>query len=218
MNVCVSAGFVKRVTGHGFTKPRASLRNRSTGAYSRGMTLIRREEHTVLEAREWAEGGQLFAILDACDTPSVVEKVKELGEARAVSLYRGTAEEEFESIAPYLVVVDTAVFDWITETLWAEPWGVFVRSAATLEQLRTHFRKFLLVEGPDGEEWYFRFYDPRVLATYLETCTERELGEFLGVVEGFGVVDPESYCIVTLARVPNASTPFRSDAADRASI
>ena len=84
---------------------------------------MRREEQTVLEAREWAERGELYAILDACDTPSVVEKVKELGDERAVSLYRGTAEEEFESIAPYLVVVDTAVFDWIAETLWAEPWG-----------------------------------------------------------------------------------------------
>jgi hypothetical protein len=164
------------------------------------MTLLRRTEHTVREAREWAESGELYAILDACDAPLVVEKVKELGEERAVSLYRGTAEEEFESIAPYLVVVDAAVFDWIVETLWPEPWGVFVRATSTLDQLRTHFRKFLLVEGPEGEEWYFRFYDPRVLGTYLDTCTADEVVDFWGPISQFGIVQSEEDQLTMLSR------------------
>ena len=55
----------------------------------------------------------------------------------------------------------------------------------------TNFRKFLSVEGPEGEEWYFRYYDPRVLGTYLETCTAGELQNFFGPVEGFEVVEGE---------------------------
>jgi Domain of unknown function (DUF4123) len=155
---------------------------------------------TVQEARGWAETGHLFAILDACDTPSVVEKVKELGDQRAVSLYRGSAEEYLESIAPYLVVVDTELFDWINGTLWSEPWGVFAISDSSLAALRTHFRKFLLVESPAGEEWYFRYYDPRVLARYLPTCTETELNEFFGSVSTFAVTTAEAGPLMRIAR------------------
>ncbi len=163
------------------------------------MTLSRRP-YSVLEARSWCERGRLYAILDACDTPSVLEKVRELGDERAISLYRGTADEMYEAIAPYLVAVDPALFDWITETLWAEPWGIFVRSPSDLAELRTHFRKFLLVDGPTGEQWYFRYYDPRVLRTYLPTCTPDELAEFYGPVSEFGVVDAETYGVEGLSR------------------
>lgn len=157
---------------------------------------------SVLEAREWAEAGQLFAILDACDTPVVLEKAKALGEQRAVSLYRGGPGEELEAIAPYLVSVDANVFDWITETLWSEPWGFFARCPSDLESLRTHFRRFLMVESPEGEEWYFRYYDPRVLDRYLPTCTEGELADFFGPIASFALTDLESYGVKLINRGP----------------
>lgn len=160
---------------------------------------IRRVLHTTAEARAWADSGELFAILDACDTPSVVAKVHELGDERAVSLYRGMAEEVFESIAPYLVAVDAAMFDWIVDTLWSEPWGVFVQSTVELNALRTHFRKFLIVESPVGENWYFRYYDPRVLVAYLSTCTDAELGHFFGPVDGLALVDENSTAVARMA-------------------
>ena len=157
------------------------------------MTTLRHKVVTVLEARGWAEAKGLYAILDACDTPAVLDKVKKLGAARAVSLYQGHAEEALEGIAPYLVSVDPELFDWIAETLWSDPWGIFARSKGDSETLRKHFRKFLLVESPEDEEWYFRYYDPRVLDTYLPTCTEDELTDFFGPVTMFAITDPESY-------------------------
>lgn len=147
---------------------------------------------SVFEVRALARAGTLFAILDACDAPAVPPKVESLGDARGVSLYKGTAEERYADLAPYLVAVDDDVLDWILTTLWSEPWGVFAQSAASLEDLRTHFRKFLIARGPNGEEWYFRFYDPRVLAKYLPTCTEPELREFFGPVTAYGATDPDA--------------------------
>ncbi|MCC2670097.1 MAG: hypothetical protein K0Q72_2568 [Armatimonadetes bacterium] len=147
-----------------------------------------------------ARRGRLYAILDACDQPLVPEKVWELGEERAVSLYRDEAELEFWDIAPYLVRVDLELLDWVYEHLWREPWGIFVTSGAGLPVLRTHFRHFLLVKDPDGDEMYFRFYDPRVLPAYLDSCTAEERGVFFGPVEAFAAENPRTGHVQHLAR------------------
>ena len=142
--------------------------------------------------RQTARQLRLWAILDACDEPSVRPQVEALGDERAVSLYKGSAEERHADIAPYLVGVDDDMLDWILTTLWGDPWGIFVQSTASLDELRSHFRKFLVVRGPNGEEWYFRWYDPRVLEKYLPTCTDEELRAFFGPVTSYGVSDPSA--------------------------
>jgi hypothetical protein len=159
---------------------------------ARGASLLHTEPAPILGVRQVAREGNLMAILDACDAPGVPPKVGSLGESRGVSLYRGTSEERYADIAPYLVAVDDDLLDWILTTLWADPWGIFVHTTASLDELRTHLRKFLLVTGPNGEEWYFRFYDPRVLTKYLPTCTETELRDLFGPVTAYGVADPDA--------------------------
>jgi len=131
-----------------------------------------------------AAPGALYAILDACDEPCVPEKVRELGD-RAVSLYRGAAEQDYVAIAPYLAIVDEDLLSWIVNQLWAKPWGVLVVAPVDLASLRKHFRRFLIVEDPDGKQMYFRFYDPRVLPMYLATCLPSEVKEFFGPVHSF---------------------------------
>ena len=161
------------------------------------------EPASLFDVRQVAAAGQLFAILDACDAPLVPPKVGELGDSRGVSLYRGEAEERFADIAPYLVAVDESMLTWILETLWREHWGVLIVSDASLADLRTHFRKFLTVSSPAGESWYFRFYDPRVLEKYLQSCSESELRSFVGPVRSFGVTDSATRGVRWLRR----STP-----------
>jgi hypothetical protein len=107
-----------------------------------------------------------------------------------VSLYQGTAEEGLEAIAPYLVPVDVALFDWILEALLPEPWGIFARSECDLATLQSHFCNLLTAESPDGERWYFRYYDPRVMERYLPTCTDAELVDLFGPVSELAIIDP----------------------------
>ena len=147
-----------------------------------------------------AERGALYAVLDACDEPRVPPLVRELGPALAVSLYRGAAGADLAAIAPYLVQVTPRVLRWIGETIWTDPWGIFAVSDAPLEELRTHFRKFLLVEAPDGDEWYFRFYDPRVLAKFLPTCDATQLVAFFGPVTRFAWTDLDTYGVTIAAQ------------------
>jgi hypothetical protein len=135
-------------------------------------------------------GYNLYVILDACDAPAVPEKVRRLGDGLAGSLYNGTAREDYWAIAPYLCKADPALLRWILETLWHEPWGIAVVSTADLAAVRAHLRRFLIVQSPGGEHWYFRFYDPRVLPVFLESSNEAELREFFGPVQAYAVHKP----------------------------
>src|SRR5689334_20467389 len=77
---------------------------------------------TIDELRRFAEAGYLYAVIDACDAPAVPEKAKKLGEEFAVSLFKGSAEEDYWAVAPYLFKVLPETLDWIVATLWKEPW------------------------------------------------------------------------------------------------
>jgi hypothetical protein len=46
---------------------------------------------------------------------------------------------------------------------------------------------FLIVEDPDGEEMYFRFYDPRVLRKFLPVCSTLRVAPALRSIETYGV-------------------------------
>lgn len=149
-----------------------------------------------------AATGRLYAILDACGAPVVAARMELMAKERASSLYRGTAEEDYWAIAPYLVSVDLEFLAWIYETLWSEAWGIFVVAEAPLETLRKHFRRFLKVLDPDGEQMYFRFYDPRVLKTFLPTCSAHELQDFFGPIQVYGIPDPASRDVLLLDHRP----------------
>ena len=146
---------------------------------------------TLADLKRPAAEGRLSAILDCCDAPDLYAKVCELGEERAICLYRGELDPEIAAEAPYLVRADPELIDWLHANVWKTPWGIFAISDAGPRVLRKHFRRFLIVQDEVDEAVYFRYYDPRVLAIYLPTCTEAELDTFLGPVLAFSVADPQ---------------------------
>ena len=65
---------------------------------------------------------------------------------------------------------------------WSHSWGVYLHADGKLEDVRHHLRRFLLVKHPQGKPVYFRFYDPRVLRVYLQTCTSDEITQVFGPI------------------------------------
>jgi hypothetical protein len=147
-------------------------------------------ETTLAELEKLASSGYVYVVLDACDAPAVPEKVRDMGTDRAMSLYNGTAQEEYWAIAPYLCKADTELLEWIKQSLWADAWGIVAISKADFAAVRAHFRKFLMVQSPEGEYWHFRFYDPRVLPVFLESSTAEEARELFGPIQAFAVAEP----------------------------
>ena len=103
------------------------------------------------------------------------------------SLYRGSAEEYLEGVAPFLftITANTPFASWYFQEGWSQSWGTLIFSNDTFEHIHFHFRKFLMIKTEDDQQLYFRFYDPRVLRIFLPTCDEKQLKEFFGPVEQF---------------------------------
>lgn len=139
----------------------------------------------------------LFCLLDAAHGRDVfeiiqAEKAKTIP-TRIQCLYDGASAGELAAHAPYLVEFSrgSALLDCLLDKGWGESWASYLTTRSSFEELRRHFRKFLLVRLDNNEEAYFRFYDPRVLSEFLPTCNEAELAEFFGPVEAWFVEQKE---------------------------
>ena len=128
----------------------------------------------------------LFAVLDAARDPQVLAFLQSAGQPYQ-SLYEGPKGEELAQFAPYLLELPAGspALETLVREGWGASWGIFVRSRAGFADVRRHFRHFLLVKTEDGREFYFRFYDPRVLRAFLPTCTPQQVAEFFGPVTSY---------------------------------
>lgn len=125
---------------------------------------------------------RVYAILDGASIRNLLQTLEE-NQADYVCLYRGELDPELAETAPYLIMLapNTALTEWVLNGFGAH-WGVFAVSKSDMREMRKHFRKFLMVYDPDGKPLYFRYYDPRVLRTYLPTCNREETQTVFGPV------------------------------------
>ena len=133
-------------------------------------------------ANRLAAENRLFAILDAVDIPAIPQLAQQYGFERALSLYVGMHPPQHWPVGPYLFRADATLVDWLAAHLKQHPWGIFVvpqEADMTVQNLFAHFRKFVIVKMGD-EQAYLRFYDPRVLAQYVQRAPEPKLAEFFG--------------------------------------
>lgn len=132
----------------------------------------------------------LYVLLDAAIEPDVLKILYESKEERQ-SLYEGVKGAQLAHFAPYLVRLprESSLLEVLVHRGWGKSWGVYLTCDKSLDELRTHFRHFLLVTAPDGKQLYFRFYDPRVLRIYLPSCLPEEINHFFGRVRHYVMED-----------------------------
>lgn len=133
-----------------------------------------------------------YAVIDGAACEDLLRKLFEHS-PEYCCLYAGELEPDVEEVAPYLVKLNQVhpFTTWLLETIGTKPWGIFCRADADLRTMRKHFRQFLMVKGPDGENLYFRYYDPRVLGKFLQTCHSEELQEIFGPADLYACHDDE---------------------------
>ena len=127
-----------------------------------------------------------FAVLDGASIRDLLPQLAEYKPEHAC-LYRGEIAPDLAECAPYLVRLElNAPFTtWLLAEGWGNHWGIFATSNASFNTVRIHFRKFLIVRGPQGKRLYFRYYDPRVLRIYLPTCGSAETEVLFGQVNHY---------------------------------
>jgi len=136
----------------------------------------------------------VYAVLDGASMEQLPQLLWE-HEPENICLYRGELEPDIAAVAPYLVKLeyDHPFTKLVCEKGWGNHWGIFALTPPEVDirALRQHFRKFLMVYNPDGKLVYFRYYDPRVLRTYLPTCNTEEIKTVFGQINFYVLEDED---------------------------
>lgn len=133
-----------------------------------------------------SEDSNLYAILDGASVPDLLPMLN-TPNLSAVCLLRGEIDPELAQVAPYLLCLDQQLdlIDWLLTDGWGKHWGIYLITKADFRAVRQHARSVLQVYGPESEPLFFRFYDPRVLRTFLPTCNRGELASVFGPVQRY---------------------------------
>ncbi len=125
----------------------------------------------------------LFALVDAVHAPQLLELLRNSGEDYQ-SLYK---DEKTAAVAPYLVRLppQSPLLKTMLHEGWGHGWGVYLSARVSLTDLRSYFRRELMVSLPDGAELFSRFYEPKFFRPFLETCTPQEAARFFGPVGSY---------------------------------
>ncbi len=138
----------------------------------------------LLHAR--AQDDELFAVIDAARDPEILENLMDLQDEHEIrSLFQGETASILAEVAPYLAQVpaNSRLESWLLRHGWAQAWCIFARSQQNIVNVRRHFRKLTMVENESGEQWMFRFYDPRVLREFLLIAERSQLRQIFGELD-----------------------------------
>jgi len=136
-----------------------------------------------------AVAGQRYALLDATRSERIIILLQESVEEYR-SLYEGVEGLALAHVAPYLVSLPqgTRLLQSLVLEGWEKRWSSFIACDRPFKDVRRHLRRFLLVADEDTRErFYFRFYDPEVLRTFIPTATARQREDFFGPISAFYV-------------------------------
>jgi hypothetical protein len=139
----------------------------------------------------WPTGPRrdIWMLADAARERRVYGLLLECFYSTHICLYSDKLTPELKTVAPYLVPLDqeSSKTQKFIHCAWGNSWGVLLKCDKGPDTLKRHLRGFLKVRNPQGRRMLFRFYDPRVLRTYLPTCTSEELASFFGPIECFWI-------------------------------
>lgn len=119
-----------------------------------------------------------YAVFDAAFEPKILTLVQSV-ESPFACLYPEPVDEALQASAPYLVEVTPEVRQWLSNHAIHSGF-YFTTQYQNLPILRHHLRAYLSVRVPAFDEpILLRYYDPRVLWSFLEALTEKQKSEFI---------------------------------------
>lgn len=129
---------------------------------------------------------RVWGVFDGARDPRI-HATASLHGARGVCLYGDDVPLELARVAPWLLPVppESNFGSLFATSGRGRSWGVLLRSASSSEDIANHFVGLLRAKVPDGRTLLFRFYDPRVLAAFLPTCTPPQLDQLFGPCDAY---------------------------------
>jgi hypothetical protein len=148
-----------------------------------------------------ADGQRLYGVVDAASCVDLAFEAKFQYGKEIRSLFLPEVQTPLWDVAPYLVPIDPSsgyLDNWARR--WGTNAGVLLVAGADEQTLYEHLRKIFVVEDEEKQEYFFRFYDPRVLPTFLPTCSAAQLEEFFGPIVEIVVEEVPGSALLRLRR------------------
>lgn len=127
---------------------------------------------------------KLYAIVDSARN-DLVFKYFLTDNINFKSLFDGKMDIKLFGVSGFLVEYkeNSMLFNWLTTEAWGDSCSIFFISKITFADALKHLQKLNRVYLEGNDIVYFRYYDPRVLRTYLPTCNKKEIKSFFGEIE-----------------------------------
>ncbi len=134
----------------------------------------------------------LYGILDAARDPALLPHLRTLA-PQARCLFDDPLDPDLAQAAPWVVALtpQDPFLAWWRENGLGQAWGIAATSDADLTSFRRHLKKCLRAQLPGGRVVYFRFYDPRVLRTFLPIAEPDQLKALFGPIQTLYVESEE---------------------------
>lgn len=128
---------------------------------------------------------QAYLLVDASCDPLIPIHADSFNEETRC-LFDGKAFEDLAEVAPWLISLQRygGAWDWFVDEGWGNNWGIVVLSRLPLPKLKSHFKKFIKAEDENGEVYFFKFYRPEHLNTYLPVFDADQRARFLRGIDG----------------------------------
>lgn len=143
-------------------------------------------QHAIKERR--ADSDRLYAIVDAARNLALKNMAQDRFGAELRWLFDPTTPAHMADVAPYVVPIESPSDETNQEFLgsWesalGSSCGILLLSDAAMDDLHEHLVSVFHMTDEAGKNYFFRFYDPRVLASVLHTFTSSEVKELFGPI------------------------------------
>lgn len=127
-----------------------------------------------------------FLLLDASINPDIPICAEAFPDPSRC-LFDGAAFEELAEVGPWLIEIKRYgdAWDWYVSDGWGNNWGIIIHTRLTMAKLKTHLKKFIKVEDEDGETYFFKYYRPEHLNTYLPAFDADQQARFMKGIDAF---------------------------------
>ncbi len=123
----------------------------------------------------------LYMIIDCAHDPRIYPAILQTLNAKCCLFTEEKISESIKAVAPFLVKIKQMdeFMRWCVQEGVHRNWMIFFTSKIHhVSDLRLHLKRFSIAQGPEGKQYFFRFYDPRVLPVFLMS-SETDRGEML---------------------------------------
>src|SRR5262245_48778531 len=130
-----------------------------------------------------SDSSWLYCVLDGASVPELPMKLYKM-QVTNYCLFPGELEPDMLYVAPYVVHLppNDGFTDWVFSEGFGKHWGIFVHSRHSMNEMRNHFRALVNVYDEDANPLIFRFYDPRVMHSFLPTFDGEQIEAFFGKI------------------------------------